>query len=352
MKYSETYRHSAGIFATTCGLLGAAAVLASVVRVEVRPVVLLAGWMPVWVGVALVGAVVAAAAGRWVAQALCMVVCVLGAWLLAPLYVPDSATVEGPTLTVMQANVKRGQADPALLVQTVRERNVDVLTVQELTDETVDGVAAAGMGDLLPHRIEISHGPSGLGGGIYSRFPLSNVRELDGFLSSNIVADVDVGLGEPVAVLAVHPAPAYLFPAPMWASELRALGTEFDTLSDRDNVIAVGDFNASWPQRQYRDLLTDGYTDAADQVGAGLLPTMPAHRWYPAVTGIDRIVTKGATVSELERITIAGSDHHGLVAVVGGGGGGGGGGAPTPPPPPPHSAPTPTTARGGPPSAR
>lgn len=316
MKYSETYRRSAGIFALACGVLGAVALVSTVVRVELRPVVLLAGWAPVWIGVALVGAVVAAVARQWSAQALCMAVCVLGAWLLGPLHVAGSATPDGPTLTVMQANVKRGQSDSAALVGTVRDRGVDVLAVQELTDETITGFAAAGMAELLPHRIEISHGPGGLGGGIYSRYPLSNARELDGYLSSNIVADVDVGLREPVAVLAVHPAPAYLFPAPMWAAELRGIGAEFEALADRDNVIAAGDYNASWPQRQYRDLLVDGYTDAADQVGAGLVPTMPAHRWYPAVTGIDRIITRGAVATSLERITIAGSDHHGLIAVV------------------------------------
>ncbi len=84
----------------------------------------------------------------------------------------------------------------------------------------------------------------------------------------------------------------------------------------RDNVVVSGDFNASYTQPQYRALLTDGYADTADQLGAGLVPTMPAARWYPAVTGIDRVITKGAVATDLERIDIVGSDHHGLLVDV------------------------------------
>lgn len=318
MRYPEVYRQSAAIFAAACGAVGAAAILASQIRVENRFVILLAGWAPVWIGAALVGAVVATIAQRWLVQGACLVVCALGGWLLAPLYVagPGIPDPGGPTLRVMQANIKVGQADPTELTTAVRERGVDVLTVQELTDEAIDALHTAGLDDLLPHRFVVPLGPGGLGGGVYSRYPLSDTRVLDGYLSANLAADIDVGLREPVALLAVHPAPAYLFPAEMWASELRAVGAEMTAVTNRDNIVVAGDFNASWPQRQYRDLLVDGYLDAADQTGAGLVPTMPAHRRYPAVTGIDRIVTKGAVATSLDRILVDGSDHHGVVADI------------------------------------
>ena len=119
-----------------------------------------------------------------------------------------------------------------------------------------------------------------------------------------------------MSLLAVHPAPAYLFPAQLWAAELDGIHDEMRALAGRDNVVVSGDFNASYTQRQYRDLLTDGYVDAADQVGAGLVPTMPANRRLPAFTGIDRIITKGAAAVALDRIEIVGSDHYGLVAEI------------------------------------
>ncbi|WP_305093977.1 endonuclease/exonuclease/phosphatase family protein [Prescottella sp. R16] len=310
-----------GTVGALCALYGAAGLLASTVPVENRFVVLLAGRTPSLLLMALFGAVVATLGRRWLAAAACLVVCTLGVWLLAPLYLPGaggiSPTATGPTVRVMQANVKVGQADPEALVHTVRDRGVDVLTVQELTDESIEALDVAGLDDVLPHRFVVSYGPGGQGGGIYSRFPLANTRNLPGFLSANLAADIEVGLREPLALLMVHPAPAYLFPAQLWAAELRGIHDEMLAVAGRDNVVVSGDFNADYTQPQYRALLTDGYADAADQVGAGLVPTMPASRWYPAVTGIDRVVTKGAVVTSLERIDIAGSDHHGLVADVG-----------------------------------
>ncbi len=317
----RTARTTAGVFAAVCCGLGAAGLAASGANVANRFVVLLAAQTPVLLVIALLGAVVAAFAERWIAEAACLVVCALGAVLLSPLYIPGAADISaddatGPTVRVMQANIKVGQADPSALVRTVRDRDVDVLTVQELTDESIAGLRAAGLDDLLPHRFVVSYGPGGEGGGIYSRFPLSNTRVLDGFVSANLSADLDVGLREPLALFAVHPAPAYLFPAPVWAAELRELHSELESSAVRDNVVASGDFNAGYSQRQYRALLTGGYADVADQLGAGLVPTMPAGRRIPALIGIDRMITKGAAATSLERIDIAGSDHHGLVVDI------------------------------------
>ena len=317
----RTVRSTARVFAGSCATLGAAGLVASAIAVEYRGVVLLAGMTPALLVLALLGAAVAAAAREWAAEVACLVVCTVGALALAPLYVPGAdgpvgPAPTGPTIRVMQANIKVGQADPVDLVASARDRRVDLLTVQEITDESAAGLRAAGLDDVLPHQFVVSYGPDGLGGAIYSRFPLSNTRVLTGYLSANLTADVHVGLREPLALLMVHPAPAYLFPAPMWAAELRGLHREMRTAAGRTNVVVSGDFNASYPQRQYRDLLTDGYTDAADQVGAGLLPTMPAGRILPAFTGIDRVVTKGAVATRVERIDIAGSDHHGVIAEV------------------------------------
>ncbi|MCL2533127.1 MAG: endonuclease/exonuclease/phosphatase family protein [Nocardiaceae bacterium] len=317
----RTARTTAAVFAAVCGLLGAAGLVASWMNVENRFVVLLAAQTPTLLVVALLGAVVAMIAQRWLVEAACLIVCALGVWMLAPLYLPgadgiapDEAT--GPTVRIMQANIKVGQADPWSLVRTVRDRDVDVLTVQELTDESIAGLHAAGLDTLLPNRFVVSYGPGGQGGGIYSRFPLSNTRNLDGFLSANLSADLDVGLREPLALFAVHPAPAYLFPAPEWAAELRRLHAEMTSNSLPDNVVVSGDFNATYTQRQYRALLTDGYADAADQVGAGLVPTMPAGRRLPPMIGIDRVITRAAAVTDLDRIDIVGSDHYGLVVDV------------------------------------
>ena len=91
--------------------------------------------------------------------------------------------------------------------------------------------------------------------------------------------------------------PAYISPASVWADEQRRLGSYMDKVAGRDNVIVSGDFNASYSNKQFRNLLTNGYTSAADQLGSGLIPTYPTDKRYPAVVGIDHIITKGAVAT-------------------------------------------------------
>jgi endonuclease/exonuclease/phosphatase (EEP) superfamily protein YafD len=216
----------------------------------------------------------------------------------------------------MQANLMVGAADPESLVAMVREREVDVVTVQELTYQEADALKAAGLDEVLSHQFLVPYTDGGGGAGIYSRFPLSNPRSLDGFSPETLSAELNVGLAQPVTLFAVHPAPAYISPPSVWADEQRRLGSYMDKVAGRDNVIVSGDFNASYSNKQFRNLLTNGYTSAADQLGSGLIPTYPTDKRYPAVVGIDHIITKGAVATSLERIEIEGSDHHGLIADI------------------------------------
>ena len=46
-------------------------------------------------------------------------------------------------------------------------------------------------------------------------------------------------------------------------------------------VIAGGDFNATVDHAQFRHLLSGGYRDAAEQAGAGFVPTYPTDYPFP-----------------------------------------------------------------------
>ena len=53
-------------------------------------------------------------------------------------------------------------------------------------------------------------------------------------------------------------------------------------------LVVAGDFNATQDHRQFRDLLnSNGYHDAADDAGAGALPTFPADRSVGPIARID-----------------------------------------------------------------
>ena len=77
------------------------------------------------------------------------------------------------------------------------------------------------------------------------------------------------------------------------------------------------DFNSTFDHKRFRDLLaSSGLVDAAEFVGAGIVATYPAGRRFPAVLAIDRILARGATPISFRRITIAGSDHYGVIGDV------------------------------------
>ncbi|RVW04467.1 endonuclease/exonuclease/phosphatase family protein [Rhodococcus spongiicola] len=279
-----------------------------------------ASFAPLLLVVTIVGAFVTAAARQWTLLGISSLILALGAWAFGPLWVAGAAggdtDPQGPSIRVMQSNIMVGSADPVALVQSVRDRHVDVLTIQELTEPSVDALRAAGLEDVLPHTF-LEPDVTGAGGaGIYSRLPLENGRRVDGMALTNLVVDVDAGLEEPVVLYNVHPMPAFIAPAADWTADFERLRDEMDSTAVHENVIVSGDFNATYAHRKFRELRRSGYVDAADQTGAGVLPTYPADRRYPAVVGIDHVLTKGARAISLERVHVVGSDHYGLVAGV------------------------------------
>ncbi|OYD67989.1 endonuclease/exonuclease/phosphatase (EEP) superfamily protein YafD [Rhodococcus sp. OK302] len=303
-----------GVVGVVVGLIG---LLATRLDVDHNVVIILASFAPLLMIAPLIGGLVAGIGRQWIVCAASVIVLSAFGWFVGPLYVGGpTAVADGPSIRIMQANLMVGSANPESLVATVRDRNVDVVTIDELTSHEADALKAAGLETLLPFQFLVPYAGGGGGGGIYSRFPLSNTRSLDGFSPETLAAELNIGLPQPVTLFAVHTAAPYISPATVWAAEQRKLGSYMSEVAGHDNVIVSGDFNATYSHKQFRDLLTNGYSSAADQVGAGLIPTYPTDKSYPAIVGIDHIITKGAVATSLERIDIEGSDHHGLIADI------------------------------------
>ena len=306
-----------------CGVaaVGAAAfaAVAHVVGPESNALIILASFVPLLLVVGIVGLVALACVRAWRTLAVGVVVVLAGASMQAPLYVRDAPDVAARDneIRVLQANIRLGEADTGALVELVRSRAVDVLTVEELTDSAVIRLRDSGLDDLLPETYLVPHGSGGGGTGIYSRFPLRDPARLGDFSMANLVTTLDVGGGRTVTLAAVHPMPPYPSPSWMWAAEVEKLRDLLhERAADGDPVVVSGDFNSTFSHSRYRDLLTDGFVDAGEQAGAGLVPTYPADRWYPPVIAIDRVVLKNAVVGEYERVHLPGSDHYGIFATV------------------------------------
>ncbi len=81
-------------------------------------------------------------------------------------------------------------------------------------------------------------------------------------------------------------------------------------------VLVGGDFNSTPDTAQFRTILNQGFSDAANQAGAGFTPTWPADRWFPPLITIDHVLTRGAVATSVDSVEIPGSDHRALVASI------------------------------------
>ncbi|MGV8874228.1 MAG: endonuclease/exonuclease/phosphatase family protein [Rhodococcus sp. (in: high G+C Gram-positive bacteria)] len=306
-----------GTIATLGILTGLVALGVFYTDTRINTLIALASFVPLLFVAVVLGAVVALIGRRWILAAVSAAVLAAGAFSYAPLYVADAApNDDGVRLRVMQANLMVGRADPAVVVGQARDNSVDVVTIQELTDAAVTGLRDAGMEELFPYSYLRPYAAGGGGAGIYSRLPMSDSRELSGYGPVNLATEIEVPDFEPISLLAVHPGPAYITPADIWTAELDTLRGDLAAVSADGPVIVSGDFNTTYSHKKFRNLLDAGYSDAAAQLGEGLIPTYPTDKGTPAVVGIDHILTNSGHARSLERIDLPGSDHHGLIGEI------------------------------------
>ncbi|MEV0105028.1 endonuclease/exonuclease/phosphatase family protein [Nocardia sp. NPDC050799] len=303
-----------GALAWTATLAGAAGVGLHFSRSSSRLLVLAASGAPYLMGSALVGVAVFAAGRRWGGAGLAGVVAAAGIWTQAPLYTGGQGDDQGRTVTVMQANLLFDGADPRALVDEVRARKVEILTVDELTPAAVAALDRAGLDEALPHRY-LSPGRTATGTGIWSSHPLSDTVEYDGFVLNQLSATVSIPEIGPVAVYAFHPVPP-VYGTRVWADELSRLRAILERAPADRPVLVGGDFNATYDHAQYRALSSGRFADAAVQAGAGHLVTYPTDKRWPPLVGIDHILTAGGRAVAVETVGLPGADHRALVARI------------------------------------
>ena len=276
--------------------------------------------LTICVGIAVL---VLALCRAWVSAVIAVLVLTVGIAAQVPLYRGVAEQRSASDLTVMQANIYLGQADAASIVAQIRDARVDILTVAELTDGGLARLRAAGIDRELPYAFLMPREGGG-GTGIYSRHPVVARETLHRFSLNNLRAVIDVpGIGQR-AVYALHPIPPYPEPSWKWAGELAKLG---DILTaERLPLIVGADFNSTYDHRQFRALLagsrldaTSGsaqLVDAAEHLGAGIVPTYPADRRYPPFLALDRVLAGGCVPTSFRRIPLPGSDHDGVIATI------------------------------------
>jgi endonuclease/exonuclease/phosphatase (EEP) superfamily protein YafD len=271
------------------------------------------------VAAASVVAVAAALLSRqWWAAGLAVLACVTLAVCVLPRTIGEPSTIDGVALRVMSINMLRGGADPRAIVAQVRDRRVDVLTVQEFTNEAEAALIAAGMASELPYG-ESHPMDDTRGSGLFSRYPMTDggvTPNPGGFLQA--FGTVGVPGAQAVAVESVHPmAPAVPSTVPLWREDLH--GQKRDSPTGPPRILS-GDFNATLDHSQLRDIMDSGYQDAADILGEGLVPTWPYYGRRAAVTPkvtIDHIlVDPRIGVRDFAAVAVPLTDHRAIVATL------------------------------------
>ena len=133
--------------------------------------------------------------------------------------------------------------------------------------------------------------------------------------SSMPAVDIQIG-GTTVRVVSVHPNSPTRGAQDLWNEGLSVIGT----LSNYDHAyLVMGDFNSTWDHARFRELLGSTFVDASEQAGEGFHMTYPANSAIPSIIEIDHIVyskNSGITVSSLQTVEIAGTDHQALLATL------------------------------------
>ena len=287
----------------------------------------LAALAPLAIVPAVAAVIIAACAAWWLAALLAIPAALLVMWQLPPLRrarsqaapVPSRGTGSAATtlrLRLVTVNAKGGAADPAALLRILRQHDVDVLAVQELTPSMVTRLTAAGLTQVLPFS-HLDPRPGSPGTGLWARWSLTPLPPVPVLTAAAPRARIDPLGGLPVTVTVVHPVAPVRGRADRWRREL-AMIRQTQAGVDEPQVVA-GDFNATRDHGPFRELLAAGFVDCADASQNRSWPgfTWPATGRALPVMRLDHVLVSGtATVSMTRAIRVPRTDHHGVLAAI------------------------------------
>ena len=267
---------------------------------------------PYWIVCGLVLAALTLALRHWWIGGVVLVLAVVLGGVVVPRALSSAQPqVHGRTLHVMSSNMYYGEGDPRTVVRLVRENQVDVLNLLELTPQAVSALEAAGLFELLPYRV-LEPARRGGGSGLVSRHPVTALSLAGPSEFAQPSARLDLGGGVSVEVVAVHPV-APVADAGAWKSEIAGLPHPDPGGPVR---ILAGDFNATLDHATLRNLISTGYTDAGSAVGDGFASTWPSKLLPPPVTIDHVLVDRRAAVSAYRVFPMPDSDHKAVFAAI------------------------------------
>ncbi len=283
----------------------------------------LAALAPASAVLAIAGAALAAATAWWLLLPLLVPALILAGWQRparrppAPAPLPGGAAGTTGRLRVLTVNAKGGRADADAVLHAVRQHQVDILAVQEVTGDWLDAIRQAGVTEVLGF-CHADPRAGSAGSGLWARWALTPLTPLPDMKNAAPRARVEPAAGQPVTVTVVHPAAPVNRQEPRWVRELETIRLSLAEAAGPHLV--AGDFNASRDHRVFRHILRSGFVDCADVARRRHWPgfTWPADRRYPPLMRLDHVLASqaGCVVYEARTMRIPGTDHRGVLAVL------------------------------------
>ncbi|MEV6489169.1 endonuclease/exonuclease/phosphatase family protein [Actinoplanes sp. NPDC051633] len=283
---------------------------------ERGPLVQLFAFTPYVAAWAVVSALIVVFSRRWLGASIAMVAAALLVVGVLPRMMTDRdpGPAAGVEVHVMTANVLAGGGDVDTIVRLVRDHDVAVLALQELTPAIKTRLTEAGLDRLLPYSsLAAEVGTSG--SAVYSRFPITGIgsrRNGGGFLQA--YGTVQPPGAGPIAIESAHPVAPY---------DVRILGEWRADLASEPRPdpngtprILLGDFNSTLDHKPLRDLIASGYRDAAAADGSGLVATWGPYDGdpIPPVTIDHVLVDRRIGVRDVAVHGVPRSDHRSIIA--------------------------------------
>ena len=221
-----------------------------------------------------------------------------------------------PHLRLLDANVDATNPSMAGYARQIRTSRPALVTLEEATPPQVAELRASGALAGLPHQVEVDRfDPAAFF--VASRYRLGPTRVVRHAGIPLVVETVVHGPFGSLPLWVVHTVAPLPSSWRLWQAQL-GLVARLLARSGTHHLLVVGDFNATWQNRGFRQIVDAGLTDAAAARGDPF--AMPWSQPLPVVPPLVRIdhvlVGPGVAVPSIRTGPGPGSDHRDELATV------------------------------------